>query len=277
MFATAVQCCNATGGQSFQSGRAMNDKLDQLSSDLTNLSQAPTERKSYAAITSRKTSKRVFMFDDHILRDIHKVTTADNEPVALHTTSRATPKDLQIAVQWSEVCKDADELTIVCSEVVMGDEEMTQVKRDFSDLITSASEKVSSVLPDTTGAHDDRVEEINNFLKDKCRDTSARFVDNDQNFLFRDGSYDMSAFQNDSVRLSTCEVKRLMSNLSLAASKHREDGAQRGSSSQRGCITPRPTSNRPPKQRRSGPANRPSTQGGRRMLRPTGRRPPRAR
>ena len=102
----------------------MNDKLDKLSSDLANLSQAPTERESYAAVTSRKTSKRVFMFDDHILWDIHKVTTADNEPVALHTTYRATPKDLQIAVQWSEVCKEADELTIVCSEVLTGDADM---------------------------------------------------------------------------------------------------------------------------------------------------------
>ena len=101
--------------------RAMNYKLGKLSSDLANLSQAPTERESYAAITSRKTSKRVFMFDHHILRDIHKITTADNEPVALYTTSRATPKDLLIAVQWSEVCKEADELTIICSEVVMGD------------------------------------------------------------------------------------------------------------------------------------------------------------
>ena len=163
---TTAQCCNATGGQSIQSGRdnvqlkennaeliklakaqcnandtirdkdyalveevaclrieinhgneirAMNDKLDQLSSDLTNLSQAPTERESYAAVASSKTNKRVFMFHDHILRDIHKVTAADNEPVALHTTSRATPKDLLITVQWREVCKEADELTIVCS------------------------------------------------------------------------------------------------------------------------------------------------------------------
>ena len=96
----------------------MNDKL---SPELINLSQAPTERESYAAVTS----KRVFMFDDHILRDIHKVTTADNEPVALHTTSRATPKDLLIAVQLSEVCKEADELTIVCSEVVMRDADIT--------------------------------------------------------------------------------------------------------------------------------------------------------
>ena len=97
----------------------------------------------------------------------------------------------------------------------------TQVKQDFSDLITSASENVSSVtissvLPDTTGARDERIKEIKKFLKNKSRDTGARFVDNDQNFLFRDGSCDTSAFQN-----------RLMSNVSREASNNREDGAQR--------------------------------------------------
>ena len=153
--------------------------------------------------------------------------------MALHTTSRAAPKDLLIAVHWSEVCKEADEITIVCREVVMGDVDMTQVKQEFSDLITSASEnvsnvRISSVLPDTTGTRDERINEINNFLKDKCRDTGARFVDNDQNFLFRDVSCDTPAFQNDSVSLSTCGVKGVISNLSLAASKHREDVSSTG-------------------------------------------------
>ena len=65
-------------------------------------------------------------------------------------------------------------------------------------------------------------------IKGKCRDTGARFVYNDHNFLFRDGSCDTSAFQNYGVHLSTCGVKRLTCNLLLAVSKHREDGAQRG-------------------------------------------------
>ena len=90
--------------------RAMNDKLVKLSSDLANLSQATTERESYAAVTSRKTSKRIFMFDDHILWDIHKVTSADNEPVDLHTTSRITPKDLRrgphdAATDWQKAAE----------------------------------------------------------------------------------------------------------------------------------------------------------------------------
>ena len=160
--------------------RAMNDKLDKLSPDLINLSQAPTERESYAAIASRKTSKRVFMFDDHILRDIHKVTIAVNEPVALQTTSRATPKDLLIAGKWNEACKEADEVTIVCSEVVVVDADMTQMKQDFSDLtsvhrrctMTSSSMHddlisvtISSVLPDATGTRDEKIKESKTFLK----------------------------------------------------------------------------------------------------------------
>ena len=69
------------------------------------------------------------------------------------------------------MCKEADARIIVCSEVVMGDADMTQVKQDFSDLIISTSENVSSVtissvLPDTTEAHAERIIKINNFLKD---------------------------------------------------------------------------------------------------------------
>ena len=105
------------------------------------------------------------MFDEKIVRDIHKDTTADNESVALHTTSRATPTYLLIAIQRSEVCKEDDELTIVCIEVVMSDADMNQVKQYFSELSSSASENVSSVtissvLPDTTGARDGSIKEI---------------------------------------------------------------------------------------------------------------------
>ena len=114
----------------------------------------------------------------------------------LHKTSNATPKDLLVAVQWSDVCKNADELTIVYGDGITEDANMEEVKQDFSDLITSATEAVkqvtiSCVLPSTAGTQDDKIQEINNFLKTKCRDTGARFVDNDPNFLFRDGSCDL--------------------------------------------------------------------------------------
>ena len=96
----------------------------------------------------------VLMYDEQILRNMNTVTTADNEEVELHKASKATPKDLLVAVQWSDVCKNADELTIVCSDEIPEDANMEEVKQDFSDLITTATEDIkrvtiSSVLPST--------------------------------------------------------------------------------------------------------------------------------
>ena len=74
---------------------------------------------------------------------------------------------------------------------------MEEVKQDFSDLITTATEDIkrvtiSSGLPSRAGAQEDNIQEINNFIRNKCRDTGAKFVNNDNNFLFRDGSCDTS-------------------------------------------------------------------------------------
>ena len=65
--------------------------------------------------------------------------------MASHTTTRATTKYLLIDIERSEVCKEADELNIVCIEIVMGDEDMNYVKQDFSHLNNNASDNVSSV------------------------------------------------------------------------------------------------------------------------------------
>ena len=177
--------------------------------------------------------------------------------------SWATPKDLLIDVQWSEVYKHADELITVCKEVIVVDADMTQVKQDFRDLIPFASENVSgvtisSVLPETTGTRDERIEERNNFLKDKCRDTDAQFVDNDQDFLFRDGSCDTSAFQNDGVHFFAIRQDRLVtgSRNSVAACRLVVPRC-------RGRNTLRPTGRRPPKQGRCAPDSRPADAGGR--------------
>ncbi len=66
---------------------------------------------------------------------------------------------------------------------------------------------ISSVLPSTAGTQDDTIKDINNFLRDKCRDTGARFVDNDQHVLFRDGSSDTLAFKNE---LGTSDHKMVL-------------------------------------------------------------------
>ena len=105
--------------------------------------------------------RSVLVYDEQILRNMNTVTTADNEEVELHKASKATPKDLLVAVQWSDVCKNADELTIVCSDGITENANMEELKQDFSDLITTATEdinrvNISSVLPSTAGAQDDK-------------------------------------------------------------------------------------------------------------------------
>ena len=214
--------------------RAVHEKLGKLSSDVESLTQPTREKKSFAAVARCKRSG--LMFDEQILRNMNTVTTADNEEVELHKTSNATPKDLLEAVQWSDVCTNSDELAIVYGDGITEDANMEEVKQDFSDLITTATEAIKqatirNVFPSTAGTQDDKIQEIYSFLKNKCRDTGARFVDNDSNFLFRDGSCDTSAFKSDGICLSANGVERLMSNLSLRHHSHRDVGT--------GCNTSR--------------------------------------
>ena len=134
--------------------RAVHEKLDKLSSDTESLTQPTSEKKSFAAVARYKRS--VLVYDEQIWRNMNTVTTADNEEVELHKASKATPKDLLVAVQWSDVCKNADELTIVCGDGIMEEANVEEMKQDFSELITTATEDIkrvtiSSVLLSTAG------------------------------------------------------------------------------------------------------------------------------
>ena len=166
--------------------RAVHEKLDKLSSDIESVTQPTSKKKSYAAVARCKRS--VLMYDEQILRNMNTVTTADNEEVELHKASKATPKDLLVAVQWSDVCKNADEMTIVCSDGITENASMEEVKQDFCDLITTATEDtkrmtISSVLPSTAGTQDDKIQEINNFIKNKCREKRCQVCRQRQQFL----------------------------------------------------------------------------------------------
>ena len=112
----------------------MHEKLDKLSSDIE-FFKPTSEKKSYAAVARCKRS--VLMYDEQILRNMNTVTTADNEEVKLHKAFKVTPKDVVVAVQWSDVCKNADELTIVCSDAFTENANLEEVMQDFSDLITT--------------------------------------------------------------------------------------------------------------------------------------------
>ena len=74
------------------------DKVSSLEETMLQLKQNNAESiklvkaQCNANYTIRDQPSRVFMFDDQIVRDIHKVATAGNETVALHKASRATSK-----------------------------------------------------------------------------------------------------------------------------------------------------------------------------------------
>ena len=76
------------------------------------------------------------------------------------------------AVQWSDVCIDGNELTLVCGNVVMEDTTTEGMKQDCSDVITNSTEGINDVT-------------ISCVL-------FARFVESHYNVLFRDGSCNMS-------------------------------------------------------------------------------------
>ena len=80
----------------------MHEKLDKLS--------------SYIESSRHVTRNPVLMYDEQILRNMNTVTTADNEEVELHNVTKDIPTYLLVAVQWSDVWKNADELRIMCSD-----------------------------------------------------------------------------------------------------------------------------------------------------------------
>ena len=94
----------------------------------------------------------------------------------------------------------------------------------------------------------------------------AKFVDNDNNFLFRDGSCDTSAFKSDGICLSANGVEKLMNNLSLRHLSHRHVGT--------GYKKARPTGNRSSKQRRRMSSGHLLSQECRNTPNATGKRPP---
>ena len=114
-------------------------------------------------------------------------------------------------------------------------------------------------------------------LKISVARKGAKFVDNDNNFLFRDGSCDTSAFKSDGICLSANGVETLMNNLSLRHLSHRDVGTarptgNRSSKQQRrmssahllspeGRNTPNATGKRPPKHKRNSPHTRPNGAG----------------
>ena len=138
--------------------------------------------------------------------------------------AHAASRDVVTDLQTSNLCKETSELIIVCKDTMaICDGPIDQAKLGLADLLSKAKEAakavtINSILPDATGTNGERIHEINNYSKDTCDQLGTTYyVDNDQNFLFRDGSCDGSVFRDNVGLLSSYGATRLMNNLSLVA------------------------------------------------------------
>ena len=59
------------------------------------------------------------------------------------------------------------------------------------------------------------MDKFNYWLKDKCSTSEVNYIDNNLNFVFRDGTCDPAILLSDGIHLSKAGINRLMSNLSL--------------------------------------------------------------
>ena len=75
---------------------------------------------------------------------------------------------------------------------------------------------VSSILP-CNRSDTQHVAALNTELRATCSELNVKFVDNDCNFTFRDGTIDTAAYHTDRLHLSQRGVDRLLSNLSLSS------------------------------------------------------------
>ena len=96
-----------------------------------------------------------------------------------------------------------------------------KIQVDFEALLRKAQAvtseiTASDVLPVITGNEIKlgRLIEVNDRLKSTCGELDVKFVDNDTNFTFRNGTVDFATFNRDGIHLSQKGTGRLMTNLS---------------------------------------------------------------
>ena len=112
--------------------------------------------------------------------------------------------------------------------ILAGTHEMTEdvatenIQVDFKALLRKAQAvtseiTVNSVLPVNkgNGVYLGRLIEVNDQLKSTCDEMDVKFVDNDTNFTFRNGTVDFTTLNRDGIHLSQSGTGRLMTNLSL--------------------------------------------------------------
>ncbi len=157
-----------------------------------------------------------------LLRDVHFDGPDNRSQIRVVKKSGATFKEIEQMIDEAAKTHTINEIVIVGGTTeTMGDATADDVRNEVSRLLRTAksaapSVKLSSVIPTKRRTTDiQRRNTLNDQLRATCEENNATFVDNDNNFTFRNGAVDNAAFANDGLHLSDSGVDRLMSNLGL--------------------------------------------------------------
>ena len=190
----------------------LSDKISELTNTIL--------RMHSSEVTTRP--EKTLLIGGKSLRDVDNVLTMKNEPVVIQKKQTPTTfKDISCGFTDTEMIRDVNNIVIVCdSHDPSSDTPLEQISHEFDVMVAKAksvasSVTVSSVPPVANKDQNEVVDKFNYWLKDKCSTSEVNYIDNNLNFVFRDGTCDPAMLLSDGIYLSKAGINRLMSNLSL--------------------------------------------------------------
>ena len=183
-------------------------------------------RLSYADVTRTTQVKRTdttLLVGNELLRDVHADKTNDGNLIKIRRLSGASFDEIGAMIDDAATEDHLKQIIILAGTHEMTEDVPTEkIQVDFKALLRKAQAvtsdiTVSSVLPVNkgNGVYLGRLIEVNDQLKSTCDEMDVKFVDNDANFTFRNGTVDFMTLNRDGIHLSQCGTGRLMTNLSL--------------------------------------------------------------
>ena len=184
-------------------------------------------RLSYADVTRTTQVKRTdttLLVGNELLRDVHADKTNDGNLIKIRRLSGASFDEIGAMIDDAATEDHLKQIIILAGTHEMTEDVPTEIIQvDFKALLRKAQAvtseiTVSSVLPVNkgNGVYLGRLIEVNDQLKSTCDEMDVKFVDNDTNFTFRNGTVDFTTLNRDGIHLSQSGTGRLMTNLSLS-------------------------------------------------------------
>ena len=177
-------------------------------------------RLTYADVTRTTQVKRTdttLLVGNELLRDVHADKTNDGNLIKIRRLSGASFDEIGAMIDDAATEDHLKQIIILAGTHEMTEDVPTEkIQVDFKALLRKAQAVTSeitviSVLPVNKG----NGVYLNDQLKSTCDEMDVKFVDNDTNFTFRNGTVDFTTLDRDGIHLSQSGTGRLMTNLSL--------------------------------------------------------------